>query len=153
MSRKARIPPKPRPPVAQQPDSIEALAQHLPGTATPADRVRAVVAKHTSFEGPIPHPEIFRLYGEVVPDAPERILRTFEADSLHAREIQSAALEAQKSDNRRVHWMAWSLIAGGYVLAALFAYWGKDWLAGIILGTTLLGTITGFLQGRKQGRE
>ena len=76
----------------------------------------------------------------------------FEQDSSHAREIQMAALNAQKEDNRRVHWMAWSLVAGGYVLSAAFAYMNKDTLAGIILATTLAGTITGFLQGKKSAQ-
>lgn len=132
------------------PSAIENMARNLPGVQSPAERVTQIAEHHSSFEGPIPHPEIFKQYGEVVSDAPERILKVFEEDSRHAREIQSAALEAQKSDNQRVHWMAWSLIFGGYLLSALFAYWGKDWLAGIILSSTLVGTITGFLQGRKE---
>lgn len=126
------------------------MAQHLPGTAPVAKRVTELTAQHSSFEGPIPHPEIFRQYGDVIPDAPERILKVFEDDSAHAREIQTAALLAQKGDNHRVHWMAWSLIASGYGLSALFAHWDKDWLAGIILSSTLLGTITGLLQNRKE---
>lgn len=52
------------------------------------------VVNHTSFTGPIPHPEIFREYGEIIPDAPERILRVFEDDSKHVRDMQINALEA-----------------------------------------------------------
>jgi uncharacterized membrane protein len=105
------------------------------------------------FNGPIPHPDIFKKYGEVVPDAPERILRVFEEDSKHSREIQAKALEAQKCDNRRVHWMAWSLIAGGYVMSVVFAMMNKDWLSGIVLTTTIVGTVTGFLQSRKDASD
>lgn len=112
------------------------------------ERVRQIT-QQTRFEGPLPHPEIFRQYGDVIPNAPERILKVFEEDSRHVRDIQMAALAAQKEDNKRVHWMAYSLIAGGYVLSGIFAYLNKDVLAGTILATTLAGTITGFLQGRK----
>lgn len=136
----------PRGPLAQ-------IADHLPGNAPIAERVKRVVTHHASFEGPIPHPEIFRQYGEVIPDAPERILKVFEEDSKHAREIQMAALNAQKSDNQRVHWMAWSLIAGGFSLSGFFAWIDKDILAGAILTTTLAGTITGFLQNRKDNNQ
>ncbi len=101
------------------------------------------------FQGPIPHPDIFRQYGEIIPDAPERILRVFEEDSKHAREIRLAALVAQKEDNRRVHWIAFSLISLGYVLSVVFALMKEEWLAGIILTTTIIGTVTGFLQNRK----
>lgn len=105
--------------------------------------------QRTHFQGPIPHPDIFRQYGEVIPDAPERILRVFEEDSRHAREIQVAALLAQKEDNRRVHWIAFSLISFGYILSVVFALMKEEWLAGIILTTTIIGTVTGFLQNRK----
>lgn len=152
--------PKPAPTIAakapSQPqvqiDALTEIAELLPGTESVPERVRQII-QQSKFQGPIPHPDIFRQYGEVVSDAPERILKVFEQDSLHAREIQIAALNAQKEDNRRVHWMAWSLIAGGYVLSALFAYWNKDWLAGIILTTTLTGTIAGFLQTKKSEKS
>ena len=135
------------------------IAGHfLPGMApldqraTPLEqRVSKITRQQTqTFNGPIPHPEIFRKYGEVIHDAPERILRVFEEDSKHVRDIQMGALNAQKSDNRRVHWMAWSLIAGGYAMSALFAWMNKDVLAGMILTTTIVGTVTGFLQSQKK---
>lgn len=34
-------------------------------------------------------------------------------------------------------------------MSALFASMDKDWLAGIVLTTTIIGTVTGFLQSRK----
>ena len=133
-------------------EKLAEIAELLPGSRPVVERVRQVV-QQVHHQGPIPHPEVFKGYGEVVKDAPERILRVFEQDSAHAREIQSAALNAQKEDNRRVHWMAWSLVAGGYVLSAVFAYLNKDILAWTILATTLAGTITGFLQGRKPAQD
>lgn len=131
---------------AQKP--LTKIVEHLPGAVPVEQRVKQVISHQAHFQGPIPHPDIFRQYGEIVPDAPERILRVFEDDSKHARDIQIAALEAQKADNGRVHWMAWSLIMGGYILSVVFAALDKDTLAGIILATTLTGTITGFLQSR-----
>lgn len=59
------------------------------------------------------------------------------------------ALESQIADTRRIHWMAWSLIACGYIMSALLAWMKKDWLAGIILTTTIIGTLAGFLQNRR----
>lgn len=107
------------------------------------------IVNHASFTGPIPPPEIFREYGKIIPDAPERILRVFEDDSKHVREIQVNALEAEKQDSKRIHWMAFCLIICGFMLSALFAWIDKDWLSGIILATTLGGAITGFLQNNK----
>jgi len=52
-------------------------------------------------------------------------------------------------DNRRVHWMAWTLIISGFVLSAFFAWIDKEILAGTLLASTLAGTITGFLQNKE----
>lgn len=79
-------------------------------------------------------------------------MRVFEDDSSHVRDIQFAALNAEKRDNRRAHWMAWSLIFSGFVLVGFLAYLNKDWLAGIALGTTLAGTIAGVFQSGERSR-
>ncbi len=124
-------------------------AHILPGVMPVSERIQQITTtQHSSFDGPIPHPDIFRQYGEVIPDAPERILRVFEEDSEHIRIIQMEALKAQKSDNQRIHWMAWSLIAGGYAMSIVFALFNKDILAGAVLTTTIVGTVTGFLQNQ-----
>lgn len=141
------------PPAAAATGPLSQIVEHLPGTVPVQQRVNQVIAQQSHFQGPIPHPDIFRQYGEVIADAPERILRVFEDDSKHARDIQAAALAAQKADNSRVHWMAWSLIAGGYILSGIFAWLGKDTLAGILLASTLTGTIAGFFQGRQSPQK
>lgn len=130
-------------------EPLAKIAEHLPGSLPPSIRVKGIIQHQQHFEGPLPHPDIFRQYGDIIPDAPERILRVFEEDSKHAREIQMAALQAQKADNSRVHWMAYSLISGGFILSAIFAWLDKEVLSGIILTTTLAGTITGFFKDRR----
>lgn len=120
-----------------------------PGNSTVEKRPVAFPPQASaSYSGPLPPPSLFRQYQDILPDAPERILRVFEEDSRHIREIQFAGLNAQREDNRRVHWMAFGLILAGFALSGVFAYLDKDWLAGITLGTTLTGTISGFLSGR-----
>lgn len=136
-------------PVVVQDNENDALSR-IAQPNSPINHNNSTVHSVSRFEGPLPHPDIFKRYSETIPDAPERILKQFEEDSTHIRNMQSNALEAQKQDNSRVHWMAWSLIIGGYILSAFFAYFNKDWLAAIILGTTLGGTIIGFLQNKKQ---
>jgi uncharacterized membrane protein len=112
-----------------------------------------MLSQTSRFEGSIPHPEIFRQYGEIIPDAPERILRVFEQDSDQARNIQTAALNVQKDDDRRSQWMAWSLILTGYCMSGIFAYFDKDTLSGIILATTLAGTIASVFQSRPKPED
>ncbi|NHZ93489.1 hypothetical protein F2P45_31470 [Massilia sp. CCM 8733] len=96
----------------------------------------------------IPQPEILPQYREFIGDAPERILRVFEADSADIRAIRSRALESTRNDNCRFQWMAYSLIAGGYGISVLFACMDKDILFGIVLTTTIIGTVSGFMKQR-----
>ena len=131
---------------APKPQSIDI---EIPGTEKVEKRVAQLVSQHASYEGPIPHPDVFRQYGEVVPDAPQRILKVFEQDSKHARDIQTAALNAQRADNRRIHWMAWSLVIAGFVMSGLFALLNKDTLAAVILATTIGAIAYSFLSGDK----
>lgn len=121
----------------------------IPGTMPVEKRMAKMVAQHASYEGPIPPPEIFRQYGEIIPNAPERILKVFEEDSKHVRDIEMGALNAQKADNKRIHWMAWSLVMTGFILSAVFAYMNKDLLAGAILTTTIGAIAYSFLNGEK----
>lgn len=127
-------------------------ANLLPGTGPVAQRIFQAQYRQT-FNGPMPHPEILAGYGKLVESAPERILKVFEADSQHARDFEMAALDAQRRDNKRLHWMAFSLIGSGYGMSALFAFLNKDWLAGIVLTTTIIGTVVGFLQGRNDAKS
>lgn len=100
------------------------------------------------FSGPLPPPSIFREYADIIPDAPERILAIFEKDSDSARELPLLALEAQKQDNSRTHWMAWSLVVMAFAVSVVFAFMGKDILAGTVIGTTLVAIVIGFLKSR-----
>lgn len=87
-----------------QDDALDdGVAEHLFGAAPVQERIRQLTQQSLFHQGPIPHPDIFKQYGEVIADAPERI---FEQDSAHAREMHMAQFQAQKNDNRRVHWMA-----------------------------------------------
>lgn len=119
-------------------DELQRLAPKVP-------REKLVQIISRQYQGPIPSPELFRQYAEVIPDAPERILKVFEDDSSHVRDMQRNALQAQRDDSRRVHWMAFTLVAIGFGLSVLFASMGKDILAGGLLTTTLVGTIGGLI--------
>ena len=111
-----------------------------------ASHQRQLKVETSRFEGPIPSPEIFKQYAEIIPDAPERILAVFEQDSKHIRDIEMGALNAQRSDNKRVHYMAWSLVMAGFVMSGVFAWLNKDGLALVILGTTIGAILYSFLR-------
>lgn len=90
------------------------------------------------FVGPIPPPEIFKQYGEIVPDAPERILKVFEEDSQHTRTMQSAGLKAEVDRDRRAQWMAFVIMLAALVLTGVAIVFGQNIAPGIITGLATL---------------
>lgn len=118
------------------------------GDSGPARRLNAGECRRHGLSSFLPPPETLRQYGEIISDAPERILQILEADSAHLRERQRNIIDAKRKDIQRIHWMAYSFIAGGYGMALLFAVMNKDVLAGIVLTTTIIGTVTGFMKQR-----
>lgn len=93
-------------------------------------------------------PEVLRQYSEMVPDAPERVLRVFELNSETERSTRTTALDAQIKDNRRRDWMAFGIIFGGMVTSAILAAIGTVWLSGATLVGIAAYSVIGFLQKR-----
>ena len=102
---------------------------------TRALRVRQYIEQHT---GPIPSPEVFRKYGEVVPDAPERILRVFEQDSQHRREMQKLSIMREASRDTRAQWMAFVIMIVALGVTAVSVIFGQNVAPGIITGLATL---------------
>ena len=133
-------------PVPSQPAKIDQQSSNTQSEKQEIHKQQLFAAK---YSGPIPPPEIFRKYGEVVPDAPERILTVFEEDSFFTRDIQYKALDAHKGGNRRTQWMAFCLVFFCVSCATFLAYAGHEKTASFIVTTTLVAIISEFL---KSGR-
>ena len=99
---------------------------------------QVIAEQHTSLRiSPLPPPEDFAKYKEIMPDLPERIVKQFEEDSITARELQkerqTAEIELQKSAqnadisfDKRSQW-----------LAIILAYLDKDTAASATALSTL----------------
>ena len=81
-------------------DTLSRIAQLSDPINQSNEKVHAVVT-NSRFEGPLPPPDIFKRYSETIPDAPERILKQFEEDSAHVRNMCS--LRHLKRRNRTIH--------------------------------------------------
>lgn len=104
-----------------------------PAVASSKDGKGQVIATSQQFSGPIPPPEVFRQYGQVIQDAPERILKVFELDSQHTREMQADALKAETSRDSRAQWMAFIIMLASLGLTAIAVIYGNA-AAAIITG-------------------
>lgn len=104
-------------------------------------------------------PGVVRQYAELVPDAPERILRQFELNAQSERDQAQEVVQSQKRaqefqfrDNRRRDWMAFSLVVIAIAVSVGFALRGNVWMSGGAF-VTLIGYLTwGFARSRKLKR-
>jgi len=94
-------------------------------------------------------PDVLEQYSRLVPDAPERVLRQFELNSEAERAMLTGSLEAQRADNRRRDWMAFVIVVGGLLLAALTGWLGIPWLSGVTLAAIVSYAILGYLSKPK----
>lgn len=125
-------------------------SQQPNGEVAPELTKAQLIAAQESFSGPIPPPEIFRQYGEVIPDAPERILRVFELDSEHTREMQMTALKAETSKDERAQWMAFIIMLSSLGLTALAIRYGNA-PSGVVTGLATLFLALRVLFVKKNG--
>ena len=113
------------------------------------------IEQHMEFAGPIPSPKVFGKYAEVIPDAPERILRVFEQDSQHTRDMQMTALAGDISRDGRAQWMAFAIMIAALGVTTAVIILGKNITAGIItsLGTLFLSLRVLFVGKKKESNE
>lgn len=69
--------------------------------------VKAFMAMETerTFRGPLPAPEDFRAYGEVIPNAPERILSMTEQQVSHRIHTEEKIVKSGLAESRIGQWM------------------------------------------------
>lgn len=108
------------------------------------------VVQHQQTVQTIFDPEVLKKYKELIPDAPERVLAVFEKNAASERYVIETALNAQRSDNRRRDWMAFTIIALGFTVSAVFAYLGKEWLSGGTLVAIIGYAVIGYLHKFKK---
>lgn len=112
-----------------------------------------VIVEHSAiWQGPLPPPAILEQFRQIVPDAPERIFRQWEAESDHRRSYEKSALAGEQSKIRRGQWFAFIFALAGLAVAGAAFYLGYPTGAGVIAGTTIVSVVGAFLfERRKQG--
>ena len=124
----------------------QSLPQEFPNQ--PSDELSAQV-ETVSFRGPLPHPNLFERYEEILPGAAERILTLTETEQSHRQQWENSALNGQNNDSRRAHWMGFGLGMTGLSVAFLCAYLG---LSNIVAASSIFLVIAGIgttLVGRR----
>lgn len=136
-------------PEIQEPVDINEFIQSLPkDKRETATQLMFAVEQSTSFRGPLPAPEDFKAYKEVLPDAPERILSMAEKQLGHRTEIEKIIVEKNLSLSERGQWMGFFLAIIFLVVSMILAFNDHEMLGSVIMGSTLLGVLVVFVLNR-----
>ncbi|GAA6747466.1 DUF2335 domain-containing protein [Thermus brockianus] len=111
------------------------------------------VAQLAYYKGPLPDPFTFKAYGQVLPDAPDRILRMAEQEQKHRHE-----LEKKLANTDSVGYLRGQLIA--FVLTSFLVFLTYDLLKSgqslqgyLFGGAGLVAIVLAFLRNRYTDRE
>ncbi|MDQ6957470.1 MAG: DUF2335 domain-containing protein [Mariprofundaceae bacterium] len=104
-----------------------------------------VVSHHS---GPLPAPNDFAAYNEVIPGAAERILRLAEIESEHRRNQEKKAMERMHRETLLGQIFALTIGLSG-ILASVYLAVIDQVAASLMLGGgTLVALVTAFIKGR-----
>lgn len=96
--------------IEENPGVLERLSE-LPG-------FKAIVASH--YSGPVPSPEMLANYEKVLPGASDRLITLAENEQNNRHTNVNTALELKSKQNKRIQWMAYSLVIFVLFIALCF---------------------------------
>ena len=119
--------------------------QSLP---TKKEQQTSVVTTGLHFSGPLPPPAVLEGYERIVPEAAEHLISLVEADAKHQQEIEITALRAEISGYRLGQGLGFTIATIALLVSGVCAYFGHEWPASIIGGSTVVGLVYAFVLGR-----
>lgn len=112
-----------------------------------------------SWRGPLPPPDVLRMFGEIDPNFPHRIMDHMEREQQHRHDMERASLDAEKEivvrghrRDQRVQWMAFVLTLLLIATGVGLTLGGHEAVAFTIFGTTIAAVATVFIVGRLTSR-
>lgn len=132
--------------VPQLPPELEKAISKLPKENRPA--MRAILTSQTlhfsQSSSPIPPPEEMQKYAEIIPTAPERILKNFEDQVAHRMAIEKMVIPTREAINSRGQWLGFFIAVWGLTVSGFIAYSGHGTAAGVIGGGSLATIVLAF---------
>lgn len=108
----------------------------------PAQSVAQITAAASSFEGPIPPPQVLQQYSAIVPDAAERIIRMAEKQSDHRMDLEKKVVYSNVRKSYVGMGLATVIAVYGLYVAKEIAINGNPATAGIIAALDIGGLIS-----------
>ncbi len=112
------------------------------------ESTKVAVVQASMFSGPLPPPALYDAYEQVVAGSAERILTLAEKEQSHRHAFDGKAMEKHFNEVSKGQSIG-SVIAVCCIGAACFcAYIDQPWVATVLVGTTAVNLVTGFIRGR-----
>jgi len=102
-----------------------------------------------SWRGPLPAPEDLAKFNEVAPGAAERIIKMAEQEGQHAREMEAWAIKGMVRLQNVGQACAFVVSVFSISSAYFLAMADHEFVASILVGTTLVALVTAFLNRNK----
>ena len=96
-------------------------------------REEVQIHQERMWSGVLPRPEDFGKYSEIVPDAPERILRMAEQEQQHRINLESQMVPADVLAGKRGQWLGAAISVLALSLAAIVSILGGPWQVSVAL--------------------
>lgn len=115
-----------------------------PVEGEPNEESAIFYAQQKFHSGPLPSVEMFKAYGEVVEDAPERILCMAEKEQDAAHEFSRKALSHEKTLVSQGQWMGFIAMMVALLGGIYLALHGEVWFAAALVSPAVLTPIMRF---------
>ena len=109
--------------------STTCSTRSIPNSGTIIVKAFMAMESERTFRGPLPAPEDFKAYGEMIPNAPERILSMTEQQVLHRIHTEESIVKSGLVESRRGQWMDYSIVLILIEISTLLVSYGHDWVA------------------------
>lgn len=109
-----------------------------------------VAVHHQSWEGPLPPPATLEAFRDIVPDAPERIIRQWELESDHRRQYEMTGLQGAIERDRVGQGAAIVFALAALAVGVVALVYGHPAVASLVVGTTVVSVVGAFLYQRKK---
>lgn len=128
-------------------EQVEPLISGLPPAKQQEVR-QLLITTASSFQGPLPPPEMLEHYGRLIKNGPERLMLLLEKQTDHRINMESKLVRSRIGVTSVGQWMAFLLSLFFGVIALLFAFHGLELLAGLVFTTTITTLAAVFFLGK-----
>ncbi len=118
------------------------------------DSNQDIVEYQTStFDGPLPHPEILAGYEKILTGAADRILKMAEEQSKHRRELEASVVHSNITNEKNGMKLAFIITVLFIILSGILIYFDKTIAGYLTLGTVIIGHAYNYINQKKQSEK